>query len=350
MRRVVGSLLLALAVAGCTAKPSTADDPTESLPVDAPVIDVPPIVEEVRSLAEPPHWRAGEWWRIRLTDLFTGEDGATYESLRVVGGIEGDNYLVGMPADTFSHDLLLLHIPGFGEVDRADLSYETHDVRFHPLLFPLVQGATWQTAWEGRPLTATVTSADDKQAHVYLAGTNDHVNLTYDAEAGEVVDLQIDGYARYEAFEHGFDYEGRITVPHGHDLVFVQVRANGVLGPGNTPAPSPADTVTVEDGYDRVSFILLVGNFLAGPPQGMYKEKATAPDGTVFELESNPTDTPGLIAATYTHDDPGGQWTFEHLAAGPGIALAEGIAYHVYDVELPSGRILPSMGQHDHGS
>ena len=126
--------------------------PTGTFAADVLVLAAPPIVEEPRSLAEAPSWRSGEWWRIRLTD-FTGD---TFEVTRVVAGVEGDDYLVGMPATEWINDFMVLHIPGFGEVAREDLSYETHDVRYEPLRFPLTQGAKWATAFEGQPMSAEV--------------------------------------------------------------------------------------------------------------------------------------------------------------------------------------------------
>ena len=110
------------------------------------------------------------------------------------------------------------------------------------------------------------------------------------------------------------------------------------------------DEVPVDPTYDRVSFVLILGNLRGDlPVGGYYKETATAPDGTVYELDMRPDAGRQFRIGTFKHDAPGGTWRFEHLALGPGIAMAEGIAYHVYDILLPSGAILPSVGEHQHG-
>lgn len=304
------------------------------------------------SLDRPPQWVTGEWWTVELTDGFTG---ATYTATRVVAGAQGDDYLVGMPLHAFSNELMVLHLPGFGEVSRADLSFEVHDARFAPLQFPLTDGATWETEFEGRLVTATVSVKDATTAQVELIGQNDRIVVTYDATIGEIRELVADGYASYRVIDHGFGFNETVTVPHMHDLIFQEVRIGPALAAGGpvlgfTPS-APQDVVPVDSTYDRVSFVLVAGTILpdASAPQGLYSEKATAPDGTAYELTVLPTDSAGLKLLFGKHDAPGGDWTFDHVAAGPGIALAEGIAYHVYDVELPSGRVLPSSGEHQHG-
>ena len=83
--------------------------------------------------------------------------------------------------------------------------------------------------------------------------------------------------------------------------------------------------------------------------QGYYNLKGAAPDGERYELTVAPPANDGLVIEAFMHMFPGGEWRFDHTTVGPGITLAEGIAYHVYDVELPSGRILPSLGEHEHG-
>lgn len=317
-----------------------------------------------RDLQAPPQWKTGEWWQYKLVDDFTG---ASTEVTRVVAGTDGDDFLVGMPAMQFRHDIMVLHMPGFGQVSRANLSFEVHDARFAPLKFPIKAGDTYPTEWEGQPTTVTVVTAADGIAT--LEATNpqggDNVQMTYNAEVGEITKLVMPGYATYEIVGHGFDFNGVMTVPHQHDLIFVQQRIGVPLGvpQGGEPVLT-TDAVNVDPTYDRVSFAIIAGSLPSSlitnalglpdvvpvdPPQGYYKETATAPDGETFEVEILPTDTPGLKISFFGKDMPGGDWRFDHLAAGPGIVLTEGIAYHVYDVELPSGRILPSMGEHAHG-
>jgi hypothetical protein len=305
------------------------------------------------TLDAPPEWRQGEWWTVTVHDGF---DSATYTGTRVVAGAEPDAYLVGMPADKFSTELMVLHIPGFGQVAKKDLSFDVHNVNFAPVSFPLTEGKTWKTAFEGRPITAVAHVKSPTEALVQLDGPNDHMNVTYDATIGEVRKIDYANYATVEVTGHGYGYQGLVTVPHMFKLVFQQFRLGGVVGPGNAPA-APDETVNVDNTYDRVSFVEILAGASALTGQaaptggGYFDEQVTGPDGKVYETTLMPTEggSSPYKLAFFSVDKPGGVWKFHHVAAGPGVAEAEGIAYHVYDIELPSGRVLPSTGQHHHG-
>lgn len=351
MHRLV-FLVAALLVGGCLgAAPPSPSEPAASPAPDAPSAGRPAVVEEapalasarIPSLAAPPQWQSGEWWRIRLTEHMSGQ---TFELTRVVAGVEGASYLVGMPHDGFVDAAMTLHLPGFGQVARDDLSYEIHDVAFAPLRFPLEADATWEASFEGSTLTATVREARGTSAVVELAGDGPHVLLTYDAAIGEVSHLVIDGYLEYEVLEHGYGHVGTVTVPHMHDVVFNTYRFAGVML-GREPAP-PVETIRVDDTYERVSFALLAGSYIpdgATFTTGVFRERVTAPDGSTYEIVTTPADAPGEHVAFFGHADPGGDWTFEHAPVGGGYVIAEGIAYHVYDVELPGGHV---RGEHAH--
>jgi hypothetical protein len=254
-----------------------------------------------------------------------------------------------MPRDSFSHEIMVLHVPGFGRVDQLDFGFEIHDVLFIPLNFPLKDGASWDTAFEGRAVTATATVTSNTTAEIRYVGANDDITAVYDAEVGAIVEWTKAGYATYRLVDHGLDYEGVVTVPHEHDVIFINGRMAGVvnfapLGPG-----APVETVSIDPTYQRVSFAIILGAALPQDPGvGYYSEKATAPDGTVYELTLAPPES-GLKIGFFSHDSPGGDWQLEHVAAGPGIAFIEGIAYHVFDVSLPDGCLMPAEGEHAHG-
>lgn len=348
MRHALAWVAMAFLGAGCVASSDSAT-PESATTEAGPLPEfrfVEAEAEEARSLLAPPKWKQGEWWRIRLDD-FTG---GHYEVTRVVAGVEGDFYLVGMPRDEFSDDLMVLHLPGFGQVSREDLSFEVHDAVFQALQFPLVDGASWTTAFEARPITTRVFVEGETQARIQFDGAQDHGNVTYDALVGEVVRHDAPAYVTYEVVDHGFNYTGIVTVPHMHDLVFQHFRIAGVLTGVPAASTSITDTIQIASSYDRVSFVLAGLNIVPGAAVagGYYQEIATAPDGTRFELTVVPTD-PAFVIRTYAFHRPGGTWTLEHRAVGPGAAGAEGIAYHTYDVDMATGRVLPSTGEHKHG-
>jgi len=358
--------LAVLLLAGCASAPGPTTTPATGIQYDdggANKVDVPRLPTEppapgTRTLAAVPEWRLGEWWEYKVTDNFRD---AEITIKRVVAGTFGTSYLVGFPLEAFSNDALVLHVPGYGDIDQADLSFEVHDVDMQILTFPLEAGKTWATAFEGRPGNATILSAAEGKATIRLTdGSTFNWTAIYDAETGDLERLDDPNYATVELVGHGYGYEGDVRVPHAHDLVF----QHGLFGPWGisqdpTADPTPGEriqTVDVAPGYDRLAFTIIVGGgpnlFVGGlptvPGSGAYSERVTSPNGTVYELSMGPEEPGGLKLEFFGTGDPTGTWTLEHQADGPGIALAEGIGYHSIDLSLPSGCVLPGPNAAHH--
>lgn len=366
--RVMRSIALAFVAvallgAGCAAPAAPAASSSAALQlddgaanrVDVPVLPTAPPATGERTLAQAPTWRLGEWWTYRITDAFTG---ASVDTTLVVAGTFGTTYLVGFPIHDFSNNVLVLHMPGVGDVDRTDLSFEVHDVDFQMLRFPLVAGDSWTTAFEGRPGTVHVVRAQGEQAILQgsdtVQGTTGptsswNITATYDAPTGTITQLHAEGYADYKVTGHGFAYTGRVRVPHAHDLVFQHGRITPVLDINTQPTTTQTDNVLVEPGYDALAFTIIVGSgaVAPGPNAGYYQETVTSPNGTQYSLSSLPGE-PGLKLAFYGTGDPSGTWTLQHTAGGPGLVLTEGIGYHSIDVDLPLGCVVqgPNSAHH----
>lgn len=296
------------------------------------------------TLEAPPQWRLGQWWTFRMTEHFTG---ASHEATIVVAGAERDWFLTGMPEDDFKHEIMVLHVPGVGQIGKTDLRWDIHDEYFQPLQFPLREGDTWNTQWNARDVQADVIDVTATTATVEFIGNSDHFTLTYDADVGTIVSLEQDGYATLELVDHGFEYEGVVTVPHEHELIFFHGRLAGALGVGfqdMEPLP-PVETITIDGDYDRVSFGLLI---LGLVPGGVYAIEATAPDGSSYEANMVGTEENEVQINIHSNDSPVGDWELVFAAAGPGGVIIEGIAYHVFDIELPSGCLLGAMDEHAH--
>jgi hypothetical protein len=370
MHKAVLSLLMLIPLlAGCAEDSGSGDVPAEDpgvqfesevLTLAQPTMPREPPAAGERTLDEAPQWRLGEWWTYTMTDGFTGR---TYDFTRVVAGEDraAGNYLVGFPIEEFSNDVMLFHVPGFGDITQANLAYETHDYYFKMLDFPLQDGKSWEAEFEGTGLGTAMVSLAGGLANIELITPGYHVVATYDPALGEISEMTINNgtYATYKVTGHGYDYRGTVRVPHAHDLVFIHGRLAGVVNVGASSGSGPVstgitETVEISPGYDRLSFIIAVGGgpaFGLPPPPGVFRETVTAPDGTVYEAMLTPVDvatgTPLKIIAV-GHDKPEGTWTLEHIAAGPGIAFVEGIGYHSIDVELPSGCVVASFNAQHH--
>lgn len=292
------------------------------------------------TLAEAPKLIPGEWWRI---EMMSPLDGRTASFVRVVAKVESDLYVMGMPHEGWYKEAVIYHVPFFGDVNK-DLSGHAHDVPFLPLKFPLTNEQTWTTSFEGGPeLTATVTANDaDRTAEVVFTGPNggQQIRLVYDAKVHEIVEFE-QATITYKVVEHGYGFEGWVTVPRGEDLVFFHGRIGPAIDVTLGPA-APLETVLINGGFNRVTFIVVLGaakQFLGLPADGpgVYRETMTAPDGTSYDVEGNPDGS--MVIEFFENAAPDGEWQMQHVAGGVGVAFVEGIAYHQYDIHLPTGNI-----------
>lgn len=357
MRAVLFATIVLLA-AGCVDSgpaPEALDDSNTTRPTVQVVTDRPePVFNDVEvgpsampdlnaTLAAAPKLVRGEWWRVELESPLTGDK---QEFIRVLADIDGDTLVFGMPHEGWWKEAVIFHTPPFGDVDSKDLSYHVHDSLFTPLKFPLTDGQTWDTKWEGgADIKASVKTEGDKIAHVTFTQNGGGLNplatgprtvleLTYDATQHDVVEFRHPTVI-FRVVEHGYGFEGWVTVPRAEKLVFFHGRIGQAVDANLQPNPSPVEDVKIEGGYNRLSFILNVGTI--GAPAPTCSETAVAPDKTEYKLESTPCEGQKFVFLEATNPD--GIWSLTHVAPGGSIAFIEGIAYHQYDIRLPDGAI-----------
>jgi len=279
-----------------------------------------------------PEWHVGDWWRLRVKDLVGGRD---YELTRVVASVNATHYQVGMPAGGFANETLLLPAPGFGAVARADLSWMFMDSAFEPLRFPLEDGMAWTTTLQGVELAANASIVAPGRAHVELHGPASAVTLLYDAHARSIVSFVNEDWVEFEVLAHGTGYEGDVMVPSGMRHAIYGGRIAGVLG--WSPAQMPTtDAFVVSQDATTLSLMLAAGP--TEPPAdlpaltGIFREHATAPNGTSVEVLALPGDM--LRVEYFAFSDPAGTWRFDHVAGGPGAAFASGVEYRALTLRL----------------
>lgn len=345
MKRVLslGLLLVLAGFAGCVGG-EDADAGDDAEPGASPAAanatdgteDDPALEGEEASLAEPPTWSSGTWWEVEIEDANTGE---TYSIQRVVTGADGGGYHVGMPADGFSHQAILAHFPGMGEIDPQTLGFDVHGEPFQPLGFPLEEGRTWTTSLYEQDLKAEVVSADGETAEVEMVidGSEDGepwVSLTYDARRGAVTSFEGPLGASMRVVDHGEGFEGIVEVPLDRDQ-FIDGRVIGAFDFAFGPAP-PTGSVSVPSSFEEASFAQLVGNVDLGVPAqpGVYRETTTDPAGETMETTLAQAGG-GFTVAYGSTEEAAGDWSFEHVAGGVGAAATEIIAYRTDTVELP---------------
>ncbi|MFO1534216.1 MAG: hypothetical protein ABR586_00980 [Thermoplasmatota archaeon] len=331
-------LLLAGATGGCVEQ-AAAPSPTPGGLLLGAESRLPTLPRAEATLDAPPAWRLGEWWHVSFS---APPYGISAELDAVVVGTDAGRYVLGM-ADRLDDGVLLLHFPGFGEVEPATLGFDAHDRAIVPLQFPLVAGKAWQTQWyTGAPLAATVESVDAAAgtATVRMTGART-LTLVYDARLGFISRLAIDGYGGYAVTGHGYGFHGRVLVPAHQDLVFCHGREAVVQAvefcatKAATDPKAPTETVVLKEGYDRVSFGLFLRDTATAPVgPGVLAIRVTAPDGKVYEASKTPATT-GMAMYPHSLEHPAGAWQVTAAAAGEGLAILEGVAYQVLDITLP---------------
>lgn len=337
-------------------------DETRNTTVDAVGLPRDPPAPGERNFSVAPTWRLGEWWKYRVSDVFTGAEREVY---RIVAGTEHGNYLVGFPADDFSNDVLVLHVPGYGDIIADDLSYSAHDVPYLPVRFPIFEGDSWTTDFESTANTLQLTVAEVNEetgkATIYASGGQGAGTYVYDVNMGEISSWQSPNYANYEIIDHGYNWEGLVRVPHDHDLIFFHGRLGGAVDVGSPLLPPtpvlPIESVQIDGSYDRLSFAIILQDLAGNAAQqatgqgvaaGVYQVTATDPSGNVYTETLSPADMVATKTTFFGADEPVGSWDLQFVAAGPGFAFLEGIGYHSIDIDLPSGCVVASARSDHH--
>jgi hypothetical protein len=343
-------LLLAIPLlAGCIDPSAPAAAPADTLIVDSARPDTefgkietgPAVGPDLNATTKvAPRLAEGEWWRIQFSSGFTGE---RPEVVRVVANATPEGYIVGMPHEGWYKEAIAYHAPAFGDVAR-DLSYNTHNKKFEPVRFPLVEGATWETIFAEQELIAKVTQADEYTATIEfqppaqdpqptdpvtdalgLTGAQGGMKLVYDARQHEIV--QMDSFiGNWKVVEHGYDFEGWVTVPRGEHTAIDY----GTFWPGGPDQPMTTRTIKVEGGFNRLTMMQLI----APLAPGSYYVRSVTPDEKVFKTESSGD----LALRFYEAATPDGDWIQEDYVAGVAATYSMGIAYHQYDIHLPDGQ------------
>lgn len=353
VRLLVAALVLPVLAAGCAedgadpADGATGDggvlvDADRPAPMFGTVVTGPAVGPDLNATtASAPRLVAGEWWRLRFTSGFYDEQDV--EFVRVVADVSDQGYIFGMPHEGWYKEAIAYHAPAFGDV-ALDLSYATHNERFQPVRFPLTVGEEWDTTFATAPLHAVVEAADETTAEVafYAPASSSPTSavmdvlmppspgpamrLTYDARVHEVVKMES-FVGTWEVVQHGYDFQGWVTVPRGEHTAIDY----GTFLPANAGGePAVSRTIEVSGGFNRLTMM----HFVAPLGPGLYRITSQPPEGDAFVTEVQGADQ---AVRFYEAMNPDGTWSAEDLVAGPGVTYSMGIAYHQYDIQLPGG-------------
>ncbi|HUR69637.1 MAG TPA: hypothetical protein VM370_10355 [Candidatus Thermoplasmatota archaeon] len=140
-------LAVALVAVGCVGSPPEdkalmrgTEGPSEGAPVAAASGDAP------ASAAEAPTWALGDAWLITTSD----GGGASSQSALVVTGVSADTYTVSTTSEELAGYDAMFDVSYVGPIRARDLAgaQDGRPIQYYD--FPLADGKTWTTTWDGR--------------------------------------------------------------------------------------------------------------------------------------------------------------------------------------------------------
>lgn len=240
-------LVLTLPLVGCLGAARDAD------PV--PTVAARPVVGDAEQDGGPvssPAWDVGDAWSV----VSTG-NGTPRSSTLVVTQADAAGYVVSTDDESLAAFDALHDVSYVGLIRASDLAGSQHEAPVQFFAFPLTDGKTWTTTWDGREirLTARWVPAMETSAGIHpgftIEGTDgDKPYVAYDY----VPSLR---WWSHLAFANGYGFRvERVHSGWSGQLVTAQTQVL-LEGLGETPAGSPnVHPFTVDDGQSFVSLTL----------------------------------------------------------------------------------------------
>lgn len=195
-------VVLAVAMAGCISG-DQADD--EAVSTTGSTSSAPGATIDDQSL-EAPTWQVGDWW--------TWQSDQLGEYSYVVTGQEGGDWLVDTDSEQIAFFDAQTDISFLGTVRKSDLAGSQNETRVQYFDWPLEEGKTWSTTWDGVQRTITVTDVSDGTATLEAReGDRLAVSYVYDASTGWFGETTFHGPDGEPAFttepmDSGSDFTG----------------------------------------------------------------------------------------------------------------------------------------------
>lgn len=300
-------LLAALPIfAGCLGADAPGTTEPLSAGLDEPVVPVPLPETNVSKLAAPA-WSAGDAWEARGVPA-----GGPAEPFRlVVASAGGSGYVTAADSETIALYDALFDVSYVGDVGK-DLSgsQQGSPVRFYD--WPLEDGKTWTTTWDGFDV-ALVATRQVSGGGFDVVGTVDgapYVSYDYDPELRWFSHLDFEGYSVF--------LDKRVENFTGQ---FVSASATTLLtlAPAGPGAGTPAGTFRVGEGQTLVAMAVVSatahharGLLLFGPDhqpviaEGVEQARVSPNGGAEFGVFRLPP-APGewAVLAPDAHDPEG---------------------------------------------
>lgn len=248
MRRALGLALMVL-LAGCVGQE---DPPPVAVGQDlepAVIVDpLPPGEDAALATAEVPLWRVGDAWAI--TPL--GPDGEP--GFLVVTAADADSYTLEPTSGTLASWDAMYDVSFVGKIRSSDLAGRQADEAIRFFDFPLADGKTWTTTWDGREVALAATKTARGFA---IAGTVDRETyVTYD------YDPSLRWWSKL-AFAEGYGIQvTRVVEGWTGDIAVATAKLVYESGATAPVLSGGAGTFVVDEGQHALSLSVMGGGVL----------------------------------------------------------------------------------------
>lgn len=317
MVRLVPSLLLVAALAGCLGGPGETAAP-EDAPGDGSGADPDPV--EGPPSATAPTLSPGDWWRWEVT----GRNFGTFEVTTVVARAGPGGYGFGATERAPALHGHLFHVPPLGAVG-TDLGWTAHGHPVDLVRFPLSDGGTWEGSIEGRPVAFTAQAVQVGDRTVFEV---DGRFLDFDGQGPRLVYDPALGMFSEVALHYGGDVPfstARVVASgHGHEgEVQIHDARDKFLG-GRGGLPSIPDPVAGFSASQQKEW-LVFGCYLGGSTghfEIQYIPPVVTEDPVRCAFRNGGAAFDNEVQVLWRSSVPG-DWTVAFGVAGSGYAEAE---------------------------
>ncbi len=232
MRAWLYPALMALLLAGCadSAPAAEAEVPEPTIEEAAPEVD------PVAAGMVPPAWQVGQWWAY---DTLSGR------TTRIVTDETADAWIVASDNIAAAFYDARDPISNMGPQRKSDLAGSQGAASVQFFAWPLVDGASWTTTWDGREISITATANNGTWFFEGQNGGNVYVDYTYDPSVAWM--RQINFYGDDASLQYsmtlnswGDAYDGNVV-----DLsyeIWIQENLTNAQNGGDTPGAPPEST------------------------------------------------------------------------------------------------------------
>lgn len=207
-------IMTSVALSGCVGDDDTVDPPEPATSADGSGAGADDdagraVTRPPASTDRAPTWNIGDYWVYK--------DGAGNQNTFAVSGDTGTDYIIDTDSELFAFFNALEDISTLGAQRQSDLAGSQGSDRIEFFRFPLQDGATWTTTWDGATRTITTTALGDG-TYGFASNAEDgtpHARYTYDPAArwfGALEFLAPDGTTLFanQLVEAGTGYTGEL--------------------------------------------------------------------------------------------------------------------------------------------